>query len=132
MPAQLAKPAFDLGIVTADLEASLHFYRDLMGFEPLMVLPTAGGDLHLLIAGEMLIKLLDSPGTPAGPKGDIAEATGLRYVTFWITNLAELHEELLAAGVEVLRPPFEVVTNTTALLVHDPDGNVVEVLEVAA
>jgi catechol 2,3-dioxygenase-like lactoylglutathione lyase family enzyme len=131
MPAALAKPAFDLGIVTADIDASLRFYRDLLGFVPLMTMPTAGGDLHLLIAGEMLIKLLDAPGAPAGAKGDIPDATGFRYLTFWITNLDELLGELTAAGVEVLREPFVVVTNTTAVLVYDPDGNVVEFLEVA-
>lgn len=129
MPAALAKPAFDLGIVTADIEASLHFYRDLLGFQSLMVLPVESGDLHLLIAGEMLIKLADVPGAAPGAKGPIPEATGLRYVTFWVTNLDDLLSELTAAGIEVLQPPFEVVPGTRALLVFDPDGNVVEFLE---
>ncbi len=132
MPAALTKPAFDLGIVTADIEASLRFYRDLLGLVPLMTFPTAGGDLHLLIAGEMMIKLLDSPGSPAGPKGDIPEATGFRYLTFWISNLEELLGELTDAGVEVLRPPFDVAPGTTGLLVLDPDGNVVEFLQTAS
>jgi glyoxylase I family protein len=131
MPAALAKPAFDLGIVTADIDASLHFYRDLLGFERLMVLPVESGDLHLLIAGEMLIKLADVADAPAGAKGPIPAATGLRYVTFWVTNLDDLLAELTVAGVEVLQPPFEVIPGTTALLVFDPDGNVVELLEQA-
>jgi len=129
MPADLAKTAADIGIVTADIDASLHFYRDLLGFVPLMVLPVESGDLHLLIAGEILVKLADVPGAPAGPKGDIPEATGLRYFTFWVTNLHQLLAELEADGVAVVRAPFEVLAGTTALLVADPDGNVVEFLE---
>jgi hypothetical protein len=35
MPAQLAKPGFDLGIVTAQIDDSLRFYRDLVGLEPI-------------------------------------------------------------------------------------------------
>lgn len=127
MPAALAKPGLDLGIVTADIDAALHFYRDLLGFVPLMVLPVESGDLHLLIAGEVLVKLADVPGAPAGPKGDIPEATGLRYFTFWVTNLDELIAELEAAGVAFVRPPFEIA-GTRGVLVHDPDGNVVEFL----
>jgi len=129
MPAQLARSGADIGIVTADIDAALHFYRDLLGFVPLMVLPVASGDLHLLIAGEVLVKLADVPEAPPSPKGDIPDATGFRYLTFWVTNLQELLAELVAAGVPVVRPPFEVVAGTTALLVADPDGNVVEFLE---
>ena len=127
MPADLAKPAFDLGIVTADVEAALHFYRDLLGFVPLGTMSTEMGELHLLIAGEVMVKLVDVADAPVGPKGDIPDATGLRYLTFWVTNLDELLAELIAAGVTVVRPPFEVA-GTTAVLVADPDGNVVEFL----
>lgn len=129
MPATLTKPAFDLGIVTTDIEESLRFYRDLLGFVPLMVLPLDDGDLHLLIAGEMLIKLKDSSSAARGPKGEIADATGLRYVTFWVSGMNDLLDELRAAGVNVMREPFEVLPNTMAALVTDPDGNVVEFLE---
>ncbi len=132
MPADLTKPAFDLGVVTTDIEASLRFYRDLLGFVPLMVLPLDDGDLHLLIAGEMLIKLKDSPSAVASPKGEIADATGFRYVTFWVANMAELLDGLRAAGVTIMREPFEVLPNTMAVLVADPDGNVVEFLEQAS
>jgi len=132
MPAELAKPAFDLGIVTDDIDASVGFYRDLLGFQPLSVLARETGDIHLLIAGEMLVKLVDAPTAAPGPKGAITDATGLRYVTFWVTNLSDLHTELTTAGVRVLREPFEVAPGTTAMLVFDPDGNVVEILETAA
>jgi lactoylglutathione lyase len=127
MPAALAKPGLDVGLVTTDVEASLRFYRDLLGFVPLMTLPVEEGELHLLIAGEVMVKLMHVPGAPAGPGGGIGDATGIRYLTFWVTNLHELLAELEAAGVTVVRPPFEVA-GTTALLVADPDGNVVEFL----
>lgn len=129
MPASLAHAGVDIGIVTSDIDSALHFYRDLLGFRPLMVLPTEFGDLHLLIAGEILVKLADVPDANAGPKGEIPEATGVRYLTFWVSNLDELLAELEAAEVTVLREPFEVVPGAMAFLVHDPDGNVVEFLE---
>jgi catechol 2,3-dioxygenase-like lactoylglutathione lyase family enzyme len=127
MPAELAKTTLDVGIVTTDVDASLHFYRDLLGFTPLMTLPTPDGELHLLIAGEVMVKLMAVPDAPAGPAGDVAAATGLRYLTFWVANLPELLEELTAAGVTVVREPFEVA-GTTAAMVADPGGTIVEFL----
>lgn len=127
MPAQLTKPGLDLGIVTADVEPLLHFYRDLLGFEPLMTLPVEDGELHLLIAGEFMVKLMHIPDAPAGPRGELGSATGLRYFTFWVANLDELLDELRAAGTTVAREPFKVA-GTTAAIVADPDGNLVEFL----
>jgi catechol-2,3-dioxygenase len=131
MPADLAKPAFDLGIVTTQIDSALGFYRDIVGLVPVMMLARETGDIHLLAAGERLLKLVDAPDAPSHASGAITDASGLRYVSFWITNLDEVHDELVAASIDILKPPFEVAPSTRAMLVHDPDGNVVEFLEEA-
>ena len=128
MAAQLSKAHVDVGIVTPRIEEALAFYRDLLGFVPVLVLPRPMGDIHVLAAGAALVKLVDVPGAPEGTKGEIDAAGGFRYLTIWVDNLDEVLADCRAAGVHVLAEPHEVAPGTLALLVHDPDGNVVEVL----
>lgn len=129
MAAQLAKARVDIGIVTGRIGASLAFYRDLLGFEPVLVVPRETGDIHVLMAGETLLKIWDVPVAAPGTPGAIGAVTGLRYLSIWVTNQDELLTDLEAAGVDVLGEPHEVAAGTVAALVADPDGNVVEVLQ---
>ena len=52
-------------------------------------------------------------------------ATGLRYVTLTVSNLADVIEECRAAGVSVAVPApiTEVRPGVTIGMVEDPDGN---------
>ena len=56
MAVELAKAAIDLGIVTANGEAMVQFYRDLLGFkeEPSTPFPM-GGTMFRLWCGDSLI-----------------------------------------------------------------------------
>lgn len=133
MSMQLGKTAIDLGIVITDSEASLGFYRDLLGMEHVADTPmpiAGGGTMHRLNCGETLIKLvkLNTDPTTAG-SGGIPGATGMRYFTITVTNLADLVAECEAAGVKVAVPITEVRPGVSISMVEDPDGNWVEFIE---
>ena len=128
MAAQLTKNHVDIGIVTTRIDDALAFYRDLLGFAPVLVLPRETGDIHVLAAGDALVKLWDSPDVAEGPKGEIGAATGFRYLTIWVENQDELVTAARDAGVEVVAEAHEVAPGTIAVLLADPDGNVVEIL----
>ena len=131
MAAQLTKTLVDIGLVTTRIDEALAFYRDLLGFSPVLVLPRDTGDIHVLAAGEALVKLWDSPDAPEGPRGDIGAATGYRYLTIWVENQDEIVHAAREAGCEVIADAHEVAPGTLAALIGDPDGNVVEVLQEA-
>jgi catechol 2,3-dioxygenase-like lactoylglutathione lyase family enzyme len=84
---------FQVGLVPSNLEASLAFYRDEVGLEPMMVVPLAGGrKLHLFSTGDgAVVKLLerrpDEPAPTPGGGGAFGDQIGIRWLTFDVTDL---------------------------------------------
>ena len=134
MGVQLAKPSIDLGIVITDSEQALAFYRDLLGFEHMGDTPMpigGGGTMHRLMCGDSLIKLVKLDENPAAeaPRGGIGGATGYRYFTMQVTNLAAITQQCKDAGVRVLVDAAEIRPGLSITMVEDPDGNWVEFVD---
>jgi catechol 2,3-dioxygenase-like lactoylglutathione lyase family enzyme len=133
MTVDLAKNSIDLGIVITDSDRSLAFYRDLLGYEHVADTPMpigGGGTMHRLMCGESMIKLVNLNGTPGpSPTGGIAGATGYRYFTMQVTNLAEIMAACAAADVPIAIPESEIRPGVSIGIVEDPDGNWVEFVQ---
>jgi len=133
MPAlALAKSAIDLGLVTQNAEAMLAFYRDILGlpFEATLTMP-GGTVMHRLTCGQTTLKLLQHQKTPnsAAAPGGITGATGIRYFTISVTNLAEMLTHCAAAGVPIPVGQTEIRPGVQIAMLEDPEGNWVELLE---
>jgi len=134
-------------ISTGDLERSLRFYRDLLGFEEVFSSAweagTAGADritglkdssarLVMLKAGNACIELFQF----ASPTPKLAEAMrpvcdhGITHICLDVTDVDAEYERLKAAGMHFHCPP-QGMGGVRATYGRDPDGNVVELLEVA-
>ena len=127
MAVELARAAIDLGIVVADEEAMLRFYRDTLGLEYLNKQTTGpGGYMHRLACGESVIKLVVPPETPASrtPRGARTQ-TGLRYFTILVSNVEDVAARCEAEGFEFHSPLKPASHGGTYVQVYDPDGNVV-------
>lgn len=129
---QLSKSAIDLGIVAESAEPMLHFYRDTLGLELEATLPMPGGTtMYRLICGETVLKILiheQTPTTraaPGGPKG----ASGIRYFTLSVSNLIEMTETCREAGYAVPLGPLEIRPGVNIVMIEDPEGNWLELLE---
>ena len=132
MTMRIGKAGIDLGIVVRDLDAMLVFYRDTLGLYHEGQNPIPGGGLmHRLWAAETMVKLVAPDPAPeaANPPGGLAAATGLRYFTFTVTNLDDVHEACMRAGAPVVHAPFLVTPAVRIAMYEDPDGNHVEFLE---
>ena len=134
MGVELKKSAIDLGIVITDSEASLAFYRDLLGFEHVADTPMpigSGAMMHRLMCGDSMIKLvkLDENPEASAPPGGIPGATGYRYFTMIVTNLAEITGAVAEAGHKVRVDQAELRPGITISMVEDPDGNWVEFVQ---
>ncbi|MEA2642617.1 MAG: hypothetical protein QOF51_4011 [Chloroflexota bacterium] len=111
----------------ADLEKSVHFYRDLLGFRE--VSRMEGGRGVMFSGGRTHHELFlqqAQPGTAPQPEG---RALGLSHFAMKIgttdEELLEARAELEAAGM-----PIDHVTDhgaTHSIYLRDPDGNRVEV-----
>lgn len=130
MAVELTKDSIDLGIVCADRDAMVAFYRDVVGLEDGGEQPMRNGSMHRLQCGSSTIKLV-SPGTPppaSAAPGGIPAATGYRYWTISVSNLEEVVAACEAAGRPVAVPITELRPGVTIAIVEDPDGNWVEFL----
>ncbi len=132
MPVKLKTNGLELGIVTRDPEAALTFYRDTLGLtlEAKYDLP-GGTTLWMLKCGDSIIKI-NQPETPPpvqAPPGGIGGATGYRYCTLHISNMAEVLEEVREAGYTIAMPMTEIAPGITIAMVEDPDGNWVEFVD---
>jgi catechol 2,3-dioxygenase-like lactoylglutathione lyase family enzyme len=133
MGANLTKDSIDLGIVAKDPEAMAAFYGGVLGFEerPMMSMP--GMRIRPFACGNTVLKIVSMKRQPelnAAP-GGLGGATGMRYFTMTVSNLAEIIASAEAAQVTVAVPITEVAPGTTLAIVEDPDGNWVEFVQVA-
>jgi catechol 2,3-dioxygenase-like lactoylglutathione lyase family enzyme len=124
-----AKDSLDLGVIVSDIQASLHFYQNILGLTFIETVPLAYGMMHRLRFGTSDFKLVDPKEVP--PRGAIGldRQVGFRYVTFVIGNLTETCAELKKLGIEFVLPEKEIRPGVRIAMVKDPDGNVVEFVE---
>jgi catechol 2,3-dioxygenase-like lactoylglutathione lyase family enzyme len=132
MAVKLTKDSFDLGIVVADIEASLAFYRDFLGLPFQRKMPMSKTTtLHFLGAGTGAIKLWEvtEPPAPVAKGWPLESAPGFRYITLSISNIDEVVGDATAAGIEVRVPVTELMPSVKIAILADPDGNSVELLQ---
>jgi glyoxylase I family protein len=124
------KRGLDIGLVVGDIAASLRFYVDDLGLELVEELTIPWGTMHRIRFGDSWLKLVDPTGAPAaaGPQG-LDAAVGIRYLTFEIDDLYEVWDRVVTAGAPVFHAVGPFGSKGVEMgMVHDPDGNVVELL----
>ena len=118
-----------VNLYTRDIEAGLHFYRDLLGFAETFRTPAEGIPEHVELqlngftvglgtveAAKRLHGVEAAPGSPA------------MVLVVWTDDVDNAYQELVAAGVLVLQPPHNTGNNNRNALLRDPDGNLVEIV----
>lgn len=147
---RLFKNLFHLSFMVNDLEKSLDFYCNKLGFERMFTINCPGTDepwlTYVRIAPEQYLELF--PVTMNNPYIKLKEAKQYMDSTFFhfalqVESLEDTARELRQRGVEMLINPMnpnEPVT-TDPLVCHegedgcrigwlvDPDGNKIEVME---
>ncbi len=145
MQGSLVQRFSHVGICVSDLERSLRFYRDLLGFVPEHELEIGGApvDTLLRLRGTQLravflvrdgvrIELLhftSPPGPPARSRP--MHEPGLTHLSFRVADLEATLAALREAGERVLEDTvlgFPEV-GAGAAFVSDPDGQVIELVQ---
>jgi len=134
MTLSLVKNSIELGIVTKNPEPMLKFYRDTLGLELALELPMpGGGTMYRLNCGDCIIKLVvhgQAPEAEAVP-GGINGATGYRYWTVNVDNIEQAVKTCEDAGYKIAMPLTEFMPGVTITMIEDPDGNWVELVQMA-
>lgn len=115
------EPGFQTGhlhLHVGDLEAADRFYRDVIGFEPIVELP---GSAKFLAAGgyhhHVAINVWRGEGVPPSPP----DAAGLRHWTVYVPTAADVD----AVRERAARAGTTVTERTDGILLTDPSGNAV-------
>ncbi len=133
-------------ISTVDLERSIRFYRDLMGFEQVMdfswpegtvnmnathALKETAGRVVLLKAGNSMIELFQYATPTPAPKDASRRLCdyGITHFCIDVDDIDAEYERLKAAGMLFHCPPVDYGTVKTTYG-RDPDGNVIELQEI--
>jgi catechol 2,3-dioxygenase-like lactoylglutathione lyase family enzyme len=129
---ELVNNYVEVGLTVSDLERSLAFYRDLLGFQPVAEVPLGwGGTLHILRHGDAVVKLGTHDATPSAknPPGGPQGGVGLRWITFWVRDVVGLVGAISSAGYDVPGPVNADYPEVKFAMVADPDGNWIELVE---
>jgi catechol 2,3-dioxygenase-like lactoylglutathione lyase family enzyme len=133
------------GLTVADMDRSLHFWRDAMGMEVVFQQEKAGGYLeaivgepgahvlmtHLAFGGEgPRIELFQYLAPSGGQHLSRPADVGFAHVCVACDDLDERLERLVAAGGRPFSTPVEVDTGVNkggrSVYLRDTDGHVVE------
>lgn len=118
-----------VNLYTADIEAGLRFYRDLLGFEETFRTPREGIPEHV----ELTLDGFDlGLGTVQAAKRvhgvDASPGSPAMVLVVWTDDVDTAFEQLKAAGVPVVQPPHDSGNDNRNALLRDPDGNLVEIV----
>ena len=143
-----------INIVVSDLERSVRFYTELLGFkeskrahlegewiESIVGLKGVVADVVFILApsGEPRIELIcyKTPKGESIPQNSFANTVGIRHIALRVDDIHAAAEELRNGGVKMLGEPVivpeEVVTHDAGhkmlCYFHDPDGVLLEITE---
>jgi lactoylglutathione lyase len=118
-----------VNLYTSDIEAALHFYRDLFGFAETFRTPAEGTPEHVELslngftvglgtveAARRVHGVEPEPGSPA------------MVLVLWTDDIEKSFADLASAGVPVVQAPHNTGNNNRNALLRDPDGNLVEIV----
>jgi len=135
-----------IGLCVADLDASLRFYRDALGFRERSRLDVAGAhaarllelaeaSLHAVYLERDGLRLellhFEEPRSVGDPAPRSMNRPGFTHLSLRVTGMADLLERIAAAGGRALEQTQIDLPGdaTTALFVVDPDGTRIELVE---
>jgi len=134
-------------ISTPDLERALGFYRDLLGFrevtgfawgrgtetiDRITGLENSAAKVALLRLDNAFIELFEFEAPEAmrsDPRRPVCDH-GITHLCLEVTDIDAEYERLSAAGMTFHTEPVSAGHGAKATYGRDPDGNVVELLEV--
>lgn len=118
-----------VNLYTRDIEASLAFYRDLLGMVETFRTPLEGTPEHVELRLDGFMLGLGTVGAAKRVHGvDAAPGSPAMVLVFWTDDVDQSYGALLAAGAPAIQPPHDTGNNNRNALMRDPDGNLVELV----
>lgn len=122
-----------VNLYTADIEAGLRFYRDLLGFEETFRTPREGVPEHVELTLDGFALGLGTAEAAKRVHGvDASPGSPAMALVVWTDDVDTAFEYLRSAGVPAVQTPHDTGNNNRNALLRDPDGNLVEIVSKVA
>jgi catechol 2,3-dioxygenase-like lactoylglutathione lyase family enzyme len=120
-----------IAIRVKDIDRTLDFYRDKLGFKEMFRLDRDGKLwlMYLRITDTQYIELFPEA---VGDRAPGREANGLNHLCIEVDNLDGALEELTKAGVAITREKQMGADGNLQAWIEDPDGNRIELMQMDA
>lgn len=132
-----------VGIVVRDLQESISFYRDTLGFEVMVEFTITGsgfataigiddvtGQFAHLDGGTTRIELIQYDSADTGDEMKPLTEPGAKHIAFTVADIETMYDNL-PEETSCVSPPQQIETGTTVLFLRDPDGNFLEIVQSA-
>lgn len=120
-----------VAIKVTDLDRSLDFYVNKLGFAEMMRLHQEDGSVwlvYLRITDDQYLEVFPGAETDRAPGWN---ANGMNHLCLAIDNIEGLVKEIEAAGIALLMPLKFAVDGNWQAWIEDPDGNRIELMQMA-
>lgn len=142
---KLVKANRHFGIVVSDLENSLKFYCDVLGFKIFKSMTESGEHLDkmlslenvnvktvkMTIGGDTLIELLEYQNPHSGPNNKKINDLGASHLALTVYDLEKTYKVLKNIGIRFTSPPQTSPDgNALVTFCFDPDNTPIELVQV--
>jgi lactoylglutathione lyase len=118
-----------VNLYTRNMQAGIHFYRDLLGLTETFRTPDEGTPEHVEFrAGGFTLGLGTVEAARRVHGIDAAPGAPAAVVVLWTDDVDHAYADLERAGVAAVQAPHDTANNNRNALVRDPDGNLVELV----
>jgi lactoylglutathione lyase len=110
-------------IAVSDMEESIKFYTDVMGFKVDHTLnPYPGFNITFLVdEGDAMVELVENKNEPQNPR--------IFLIGMEVDDMDKTAAELIERGVEFTRGPLEVGDGAKLAFLKDPNGVEIELIQ---
>jgi lactoylglutathione lyase len=118
-----------VAIKVKDVDKSLAFWRDLLGFREMLRLHNKDGSLwlvYLRITDDQYLEIFPGAEEDHAPGWN---ANGVNHVCLTVVGIEDIVQRMEQKGIKMLNPIKEGADGNRQAWIEDPDGNRIELME---
>jgi catechol 2,3-dioxygenase-like lactoylglutathione lyase family enzyme len=118
-------------ITVRDLDRSVKFYMDLLGFtvDHTMWIPESNLRITFLRLGDTILELFGVGEVRGSVVSDVNEVIGYKHICLLADSVDDEYTRLTRAGVQFRIPPTTVQDAVRVAFFKDPDGMDIELIQ---
>lgn len=118
---------YHIGIKATDSEASIRFYRDILGLDAVDTVEVWGKKFTFV--GNDTIQIEIEQANPGDTQADPSTMTGLNHFSVVVDDIHKFVKDARAKSADVLMDPFHPRPDRLTTFIRDPDSVLIQVIQ---